>query len=379
MATHYRKLFMIQFLNNYYSSGLANDDFSVKPSSHTAALFKDANILNKVEDQGHLFYYRARLNGVLIQPSVPTTDIADGTHFHFYIELKNSLLFNFADLGSGVDGEPLKGKVLYATSNGGVETPATGGGWVASVALPQAELLTVYSAAFAYDFTVTGSPEEVVVKVYDAAAVEVKQIRTKSTTRTGFYAMVDLTGFPEGRYSIKRFVGGVEDGIETPFYVSDEVAMNPPFAILAISKSVIWDDIQTHNEPDGKNDFTIYKWSFNERKVTWKFKIIFSRTTYTTDPADYSITDDLLTSLADRYNTANIADQFFFEFQEESTVNGKPALVFQSTDGAGNEKEYPLYQEAKHDLILKKGTAKLISGLPNPDIRTLTPEIILFI
>lgn len=382
MARSYRRLFSFGILHEYYTKGDGNRDFIFAPSPVCNQLLSDGSLLLRDAPEGYMMFYRAREvddGGPTFKPLRPMTDVPDGTLFTFYLFLKNPQFFNFTDLGS-LDGVPIRGKVFYYNTDDGVTTIAGGETYAESVELPAPSLIPLYPPTFLYKFTVTGAPAEAEIRIKDSAGTQVVASFTQATDEDdAFTVPVDLSAWPEGRYSIHRYVAGVEDGTAEEVYVSGPAASAQPFAIVDIPKPSHWEDLQEFNETPGENTATSYTLSFSARTEGWKYLVVFARSTYSGDSNDYEITDDLLTLLDDRYNTTNVSDQFYFGLEEVTSVNGSTALRFRSEDSIGNPAGYYLYEEAKHDLILKKIGVKICNDLPNPAINTNTKEVFIYI
>lgn len=379
MDLYYRKLFNLRFTHGFYREGKRVTDFRVTMTDETRAKLGSGGFFFKEQPEGFTMLYRATMQTGLVKPSFPASDLADGELFTFRIDLLNSLFFNFTDLDAVIAGNSLRNRVLFFTAEGGTETPAAG--YVEKVSLVAPQLLRAFGKQFTYDFAQAGDPATVDLKVKDRNGNVVATASTPKKSDTAYSSYLDLSARPEGLYTIERWVSGAFTGDFETVYVMGGPGPGIPFGILEIPKHLLWEDLQTHNETPANNDVIQYTIAFSERLVVWRFRVVFAMHAYTSNPADYSLEDTLLTFLPDdRYNTTNPADQFFFGLESVTTYDGKDALLYRSTESdLTTVKSYPLLEEAKHDLVLKELGIKLRDSLPNPDISTLIPEVILFV
>jgi hypothetical protein len=387
MFIYYRKILNFRFLHKFYKNFDANRDFRVEPFQSTSGTLENLGLTFKAWEYGSVLFYRADLVNDVQVPRTDLDNVPDDTAFHFNVMLENPAFFNFTDL-EAIDGsDSVRKKVFFFTSEGATTTIESITGqpdWTSVVELPAPKLLTLSNKRFIIPVEIAAPNTLAEVKVFNRNGQLVKRVSATLEETGTWPAVFDLTVYPDGEYSRQVYINGAPVGDPEAIFLSDEAAAKPPFGILELVKKSWWKDVQLVNEGESDNFCMDFNITFNPASVVWKYIIVFSKTALPAgDFTRYTIADLLLTEIAgDRYNTALPADQFFFSNPAETSFNGKNAISFFTATTLVNpvvEKKIPLYEEAKMDLVLRRDTSSILSGLPNPDVIRATNEIIIFI
>lgn len=342
----YIDLFSVKMTNDFYTiPENTRKDFAVLPTQECAEFLRNSGSLFRNTEQGFKILFKADNN------DDPILSIDSPTRFVFLLGLKNKTEFlNFSDLDIPVDVHPPP--TPYASTKVAYYRNPT-----LTTALLDYELLDfLRSDVFTYDFELTGSPADVIVKFFheDDTVNPVVTYTLVNVGTDGFYHRpVDLRGKKRGKYIIKvRNTADTSDLKTETVYIDPAIAAQNIFGIIAIDI-----DQNTSTNPPTLPGGGEYEVAFSKRKSKWKYFFIKK------SQLPFNLTDLRILDGGSVYTFANPVSA--------PQINGYNAVYILSNQ------EIPFTEDPKKDLDLFINpdlTNPIKEDLPNPTLINISAE-----
>ncbi len=351
MARFFDKLFDIELLHDYYTSGKSRD-FILSPTADTIQLIKGYRSLikNRASDDrsentvGLSVVYEATDNA-----HTPLIPINQNERFRFAMKLVNPTFLNFTDIPAKNNSN----EIYYYHNNSG--SPLT------------QEVLELQPKVFTYRVTSAFTPDN--LKVFGIDGSEITALQATLSGGPDFEVELDLSGYPDGKYKLELFDGITSTGESQDIYFDNALKAEGVFGIVEIYKA--------------NNDFPheTLQIQFNKSEVYWKYFVLVKAGDIGTDT--YEVID------AEDYSGGGTAIEFSkvdsgsYTAADDAVV---AALLNQHPDGEVvliKSDTLIAYSESKKtDLQLRKNgqfSPPLTSHLPNPAVANPKAESFVFI
>lgn len=349
MGTYYKTFFQVTIDHNYYDDGVCRD-FDIRPLPETARLFAGHKLMFKKEINGFKILFQALDNN-----RIPTVELDEGVRLNFSMHLKNSSLYNFTELP-----DKSSHKEVYHFDSLLVTKIDENDTVNYKMELSADSKLETRPNRFSYYFE--SESDKVNLQVRDVASNLIIDRQFESEDKT-FNELIELQGFPTGKYVFSRSIDGEIEG-EDEYYIVDLKKTGKPFGFMTISK----DALITYQQA------TQFHIKFQTRSVPWKYNFLLTKD-YIGE--DFSIVENEVNNgSGSRYN--EVIE--FVETSARSAYTKGETIVFESGQMVGSNfqpQKIPYYQSPKKSLQLKTNSGQkiVISHLPNPAINSLKPEV----
>ena len=354
MERTFKTLFQLSMKHGYYDNELSND-FQFVPSSRTSKDIKSFRLTSKK--------FNASPNGLgangLITmytqvDGAPLITIAPGSAPKgvYGMYLINDQFYNFTDEISNLE----SGEIFYFTNVGSVESSG-----VFPLVRSQHYLKR---KSFPYRFNIVDSyPLTATVKILDSAGAELsKYEQTLESANGDFEALINLEGVEDGRYQVQVSTAGSGIIQTDQYYLSDEFALNRPFAIL----DIVVNDNTSLSEKQLQIEFT-------PREELWKYFIVFKEPLVGGEVIEVgSLAGTTFSEVTSFVGPSRVEDLATKESLEER-YPGSEVRLFES-DATIEFSESP-----EKSIKLKKDSVALINNMPSPSVTSPKAEAYILI
>ncbi|SHF18915.1 hypothetical protein SAMN05443144_10669 [Fodinibius roseus] len=355
---NYNRLFNLRLAHTYYKNERGGG-LKLKPTRDTLRILRGGKMLFKTIPFGVTILYRAVEGEV-----TPLVTLPDDLTLTFSLEAENKAEFlNITDLDETPARTYSASDILYFTNDPAPASASTDPEHPEEISH---QLLDgIKNSLFTYEFSLGSAPEEVLIRVRNAAGTPVsfgKKVDgdplpttlTLSKKDDGSYdRQIDLRNKPTGRYTVTiRNTADDTTLREERFYVHDKLASRDILGIVDITydsgTELLYDDTEE------------YELRFSRKETIWKYFIVNKNKKVRFSTENLSIND----LGSPDYSSINFTREGP-EPHPAVQINGLETVIFKSDD------PIPFYEIPKTSIQLEKdpGDIVLIDNLPNPSHR----------
>ena len=351
-SINYSYLFKLRYLHDYFVDSKAKD-LKLVPTKETLRSLKNAKMLLREIPFGITVLYRADDDEVT--PFVP---YSNDLRLTFYLVSTDTARFlTVTDLDVSPTNKFESGNVLFfQNSAGSVSTDPDN-----PEEISHSLLKGVKGSLFTYDFGISGSPSDVLLRVrnsnnelvsvgLDGSGNPLPTTVQLTLDDGGYRQSIDLRDNSAGKYRFTiRNLADDTTLLEEEFYISDELSGKDLLGITEIN----------YDLSDGNlyGDTEEYQLNFNRKETFWTYYVVnkSGNTVFGTD--DIFINDSGSGSYPPRTFVRDGNEP-----HDTIKVNGHDTVIFRSDD------VIPFFEEPKLSiqLVRNPGNQTLISSMPNP-------------
>lgn len=351
----YTRLYNLSIRHDYYKDGLAKG-VSLLPSADTARLLKGGRMLFKTIPKGITVLYRTEDD-----ETTPFVDLGKDVRLTFELSLANKNQFlNITNLDESPTRKYSSSNILYFKND-----PASASTDPSAPEELNFELLDfIQGRLFTYGFSLSGSPAQVLFRVYNESNTLVSigknvdgtpwntTLTLDKLSNDTYNQQIDLRDQPKGRYKIT-----VRNTTDTTTLHEKEVYLDEDMAGKNINGIV--DIIYNTAEDHIYSDTEEYAIQFNRKRSFWKYLVVNKSNTHDFNADTFSIDDAGSATGPYVVNTFSVLGSVP---SADIKVSGLDTIVFRSNA------EIPFYEIPKVSLELKKNalTTPVLGDLPNP-------------
>lgn len=330
----YSKLFSMEILHTFYTSGISKRDFAVVPTMDTMQVMKDSNIMFRATDEASVLFYKTTGNAGASFINFSNLRLI------FSLNLLNiNEFFNFTDLGTYS-----AGKVLYFTNLNAVT----------NTNLTLTVLDGLRPAIFNYEFpqTATAGTDTGHIKITNQTGADVTPLTPdpdtiKPDNQNRFFYPIDFSKLPKGLYNFETWVNAGSH-VTKKIYIDGDLAKQGVMGIIDISVL----NANSGSFPPSPNE-RLYKMSFTRRLTQWRYYVGLKSGNVV--PGD---TISISVSTQSPYPSA-----VFSRITPDVTINGVVTAIFES-----DLSTIPFFEEPWKGLNILKGATVVLPNIQGPSL-----------